>query len=125
MGAYEFNKATYKAYTLRMNRQSDADIITHLKGIKSINQYIAELIRGDMANSAENNLYEVIEDMGTRKDVLKGFRTLEEAISFLYMYVSQFTPAGRVYLIQRFIGIMQDGHKIRCGKVLNIEKEEN
>lgn len=125
MGAYEFNKSTYKAVTTRLNRIKDADIIQHLRGIKSVNQYVIDLIREDMAKRVTNAQYEVIEDMGTRKDVLKGFTTFEDAVSFLYMYVSNFTPVGRVYVVQRFTGIQTDGHKVRCGKVLNIEKEEN
>lgn len=124
MGAYQFNKATYKAYTLRMNRAQDADIIRFLQGKKSVNQYVSDLIRADMAGDVQNPCYEVIEDNGTRKDVLKGFRSMDDALSFLYMYVSQFTPSGRVYLVQRFTGIQTDGHKVRCGKIVDIEKEE-
>ena len=124
MGVYEFNRSTYKAVTVRMNRAKDSDVITHLKGIKSVNQYIIDLIRRDMEQLETNPIYEVIEDMGTRKDVLKGFRTLDDAVSFLYMYVASFTPSGRVYVVQRFTGIQTDGHKVRCAKILNIEKEE-
>ena len=124
MGVYEFNRSTYKAVTVRMNRAKDGDVIEHLKGIKSVNQYIIDLIRRDIAQLESNPIYEVIEDMGIRKDVLKGFRTLDDAVSFLYMYVASFTPSGRVYVVQRFTGIQTDGHKVRCAKILNIEKEE-
>ena len=124
MGVYEFNRSTYKAVTVRMNRAKDSDVINHLKGIKSVNQYVIDLIRRDMTQLESNPIYEVIEDMGTRKDVLKGFRTLDDAVSFLYMYVASFTPSGRVYVVQRFTGIQTDGHKVRCAKILNIEKEE-
>lgn len=125
MGAYEFNKSTYKPITARLNRVKDSDVIQYLRGVKSVNQYIIDLIREDMSRRVSNPLYEVIEDMGTRKDVLKGFQTFEDAVSFLYMYVSSFTPVGRVYVVQRFTGIQTDGHKVRCGKVLNIEANTN
>ena len=125
MGAYEFNKSTYKPITARLNRVKDSDIIQYLQGVKSVNQYIIDLIREDMSRRVSNPLYEVIEDMGFRKDVLKGFQTFEDAVSFLYMYVSQFEPMGRVYVVQRFTGIQTDGHKVRCGKVLNIEANTN
>lgn len=124
MGAYQFNKATYKAYTLRMNRAQDADIIRFLQGKKSVNQYISDLIRADMSGDIQNPCFEVIEDNGTRKDVLKGFSRFADAIAFLYMYVSQFTPSGHVYVVQRFTGIQTDGQKARCGKIVDIEKEE-
>lgn len=124
MGVYEFNRSTYKAITVRMNRAKDSDVINHLKGIKSVNQYIIDLIRRDMEQLESNPIYEVIEDLGIRKDVLKGFRTLDDAVSFLYMYVASFTPSGRVYVVQRFTGIQTDGHKVRCAKILNIEKED-
>lgn len=124
MGAYEFNKATYKAVTIRLNRMNDADVIKHLKGVKSVNQYIIELIRKDAAVSNKEALYEVIEDTGTRKDVLKGFKRLDAAVSFLYEYVSLFTPLGRVYIVQRFTGILTDGHKVKCGKELDIVNTE-
>lgn len=125
MGAYEFNKSTYKPITARLNRVKDSDIIQYLQGVKSVNQYIIDLIREDMSRQVSNPLYEVIEDMGFRKDVLKGFQTFEDAVSFLYMYVSQFEPMGRVYVVQRFTGIQTNGHKVRCGKVLNIEANTN
>ena len=124
MGAYEFNKSTYKPITARLNRVKDSDVIQYLRGVKSVNQYIIDLIRADMSRRVTNPLYEVIEDMGTRKDVLKGFQTFEDAVSFLYMYVSSFTPVGRVYVVQRFTGIQKDGHKVHCGKVLNIEADK-
>lgn len=125
MGAYEFNKSTYKPITARLNRVKDSDVIQYLQGIKSVNQYVIDLIRADMTARGKNPIYEVIEDWGTRKDVLKGFQTFNEALSFLYMYVSQFEPVGRVYIVQRFTGILSDGHKVRCGKVLNIEANKN
>lgn len=125
MGAYDFNKSTYKPITARLNRVKDSDIIQYLQGVKSVNQYIIDLIREDMSRRVSNPLYEVIEDMGFRKDVLKGFQTFEDAVSFLYMYVSQFKPMGRVYVVQKFTGIQTDGHKVRCGKVLNIEANTN
>lgn len=131
MGAYEFNRSTYRAITVRLNRVKNADIINHLHNMKSVNQYIIDLIYEDMARTDSNPIYEVVEDNGTRKDVLKGFRQFDQAVAFLYMYVSQFTPTGRVYVVQRFTGILTNGKKIRCGKVIDLniqsmkEKEEN
>ena len=37
MGAYEFNKATYKAFTVRLNRMKDQDVIKHLGTIPAVN----------------------------------------------------------------------------------------
>lgn len=125
MGAYEFNRSVYKPVTIRLNRIKDSDIIRYLSEKKSVNSYIKEVIRAEMASTTHNPLFEVIEDRGTAKDVLKGFNTLDDAIQFMYMYVSQFAPDGRVYIVQRFTGIQTDGHKVNCAKVLNIEKEEN
>ena len=45
---YEYNRKTYKAYSLRINKNKDADIIEFLKHKESVNNYLIELIRRDM-----------------------------------------------------------------------------
>ena len=44
----KYNKANTKTYCIRLNKNTDSDIIERLSGIKSINGYIKALIRYDM-----------------------------------------------------------------------------
>ena len=128
MGAYEFNKATYKAVTVRLNRMKDQDVIKHLGTIPAVNSYIVRLIRDDMAKRARANMYEVVEDRGLHKSVVGSCATLQDAIERLYSYVANEYPVGRVYIVQKFTGIQKDGHKVlagvRCSYEVNTAEEK-
>ena len=128
MGAYEFNKATYKVVTVRLNRMKDQDVIKHLGTVHAVNSYIVNLIREDMANRARANMYEVIEDRGKHKSVVGSCATLQDAVKRLYDYVANEYPVGRVYIVQKFTGIQKDGHKVlagvRCSYEVNTAEEK-
>ena len=128
MGAYEFNKATYKAVTVRLNRMKDRDVIKHLGTVHAVNSYIVNLIREDMAKRARANMYEVVEDRGLHKSVVGSCATLQDAIERLYSYVANEYPVGRVYIVQKFTGIQRDGHKVlagvRCSYEVTAEEKE-
>ena len=49
----DYNKAHYKAYTIRLDYVKDADIINWLGTTKSIKSYICKLIREDINNYEE------------------------------------------------------------------------
>ena len=122
MGAYEFNKATYKAVTVRLNRMKDQDVIRHLGNVPAVNSYIVRLIREDMTARARANMYEIIEDRGISKRVVGSSDTLNSAIERLYDYVANDYPTGRVYVVQRFTGIQKDGRKVLAAVKISDDK---
>ena len=69
MAHYEFNKQTYYAVTLRINRNTDPDIIDHLKAQESVNGYLLTLIRDAMTR--KENVYELIETVQTSTDLAR------------------------------------------------------
>lgn len=48
--AHKYNKANTVQVPIRLNKNTDADILEHLESVQSKQGYIKELIRRDMKN---------------------------------------------------------------------------
>lgn len=127
MAHYEYNKETYKVITLRINRNTDADIIEKLEEQKSTNAYILNLVRKDMTMHASAE-YEVIEIVQNQNHVVAAFHTLAEAHDFLEYYAANFPGAGYpVRIVRRFNATFANGTQVIAGEIIkqNTETEEN
>lgn len=121
---YEYNKKTYQVYTLRVNKNTDGDLIDYLSKQESVNAHLLDLARADMRRHiATDNCYEVIEDRGIQKDILASFPTEAEAAEFVLLYVAGFDVGGRIYIVKR-VSAELDGHELTAGIVQNLQKEE-
>ena len=126
MAHYEYNKETYKVITLRINRNTDADIIEKLEEQKSINAYLINLMRKDM-NLHASAEYEVIEMVQNHNHVVASFHTLAEAHDFLEYYAAKFPGAGYpVRIVRKFNATLANGTQVLAGEVIkqNTEMEE-
>ena len=127
MAHYDYNKDTYKVVTLRINRNTDADIIEKLEEQKSINAYLLNLVRKDMSMHASAE-YEVIEIVQNQNHVVATFHTLAEAHEFLEYYAAKFPGAGYpVRIVRKFNAMLANGTKVVAGEIIkqNEETEEN
>lgn len=127
MAHYEYNRETYKVITLRINRNSDADIIEKLEEQKSANAYLLNLVRKDM-NMHASAEYEVIEMVNDQNHVVAAFHTLAEAYDFLEYYAAKFPGAGYpVRIVRKFNAMLANGTQVIAGEIIkqNEEMEEN
>lgn len=126
MAHYDYNKETYKVITLRINKNSDADIIGKLEEQKSINAYLINLIRKDI-NLHASAEYEVIEVVENQNHVIATFHTLAEAHDFLEYYAATFPGSGYpVRIVRKFNAALANGTQVVAGEVIkqNTETEE-
>jgi hypothetical protein len=49
MGTYAFDKANTRMLHLKLNRNTDADILAHIENVTNIQAYLKQLIRADIA----------------------------------------------------------------------------
>lgn len=127
MAHYDYNKETYKVITLRINRNTDADIIEKLEEQKSTNAYLLNLVRKDM-NMHASAEYEIIEMVENKNHVVASFHTLAEAHDFLEYYAAHFPGAGYpVRIVRKFNAVLANGTQVIAGEVIkqNEEREEN
>ena len=121
---YQKNREAYKPITLRI-KKTDADILKWLSDQKSINASIMRLIRDEVERTNQKpaqermRQFELIEQHEPYgHHVIDSYDTLEDAVRGLVDYVQAFTPAGRVYVSERFTGILPNGKKIKASKII-------
>lgn len=115
MAHYDFNKRTYHTVTLRVNRNTDADIIEKLEEERSVNAYLLNLIRKDMYMQTCSK-YEVIEEIENKKHVVGNFPTYADALEFLQAFVYQFPSSYPVRIVRRYEATLSNGTKVICGE---------
>lgn len=123
MAHYEFNKKTYHAITLRINRNTDADIIEKLESEKSVNAYLLKLIRKDMYMQTCSD-YEVIEVVNGVNHVVGRFPRYADAVEFLQAFVYQFPTGNPVKIVRRYEATLSNGTKVICGETIENESKE-
>lgn len=124
MGTYEYNKVRYRSITVRF-RADDQDIIDWIELQASVNASIIDLIRKNIEvirNSCRVDRFEVIEDTGNTWNVIGRYLNLADAMQCLLDYSA--TNGGKLHIVQHFRGVLPDGNKIECGKILNIKEKE-
>ena len=121
---YQKNRETYKPITLRV-KLTDKDLLEWLNSQKSINASIMRLIRDEVERTNQKpaqeriRQFELIEQSEPyTHTVIASYDTLEEAVRGLVDYVQAFTPAGRVYVSERFTGILPNGKRIKASKII-------
>lgn len=123
MAHYEFNKQTYYAVTLRINRNNDPDIIEHLKAQESVNGYLLTLIRDAMTR--QENIYELIETVNGTHTAITCFPTLEGARDFLEWYVRECPAPYPVEIVRKYHMMRGDGTPVTYGEsVLQHEEKK-
>lgn len=124
MGTYEYNKDRYRSITVRF-RADDQDVLDWIELQSSVNASIINLIRQNIEvirNSCRVDRFEVMEDAGSVWHVIGTYLNLADAMQCLLDYSS--TTGGKLHIVQHFRGILPDGNKIECGKLLNIKEKE-
>lgn len=127
MAHYDFNKQTYYAVTLRINRNTYPDIVEFLSSKESINGYLVDLIRDAM--NRKENVYELIETVNGKHFTLACFPTLEGARDFLEWYVRVYPEPYPVEIVRKYHMARMDGTPVTYGERVaqhdNIEEDEN
>lgn len=121
---YQKNREAYKPITLRI-KKTDAGILAWLSDQKSVNASIMRLIRDEVerVNQTPENervkQFELVEQYEPyTHHVIGSYDALEDAVCALVDYVQAFTPAGKVYISERFTGILPNGKKIKASKII-------
>ena len=121
---YQKNRETYKPITLRV-KLTDKVILDWINTQKSVNASIMRLIRDEVERTNQKpaqeriRQFELIEQSEPcTHTVIASYDTLEEAVRGLVDYVQAFTPAGRVYVSERFTGILPNGKRIKASKII-------
>lgn len=124
MAHYEFNKQTYYAVTLRINRNTYPDIVEFLSSRDSINGYLIDLIRDAM--NRKENVYELIETVNGIHTAIACFPTLEGARDFLEWYVREYPEPYPVEIVRKYHMARMDGTPVTYGERVTQhgEKEE-
>lgn len=126
---YQKNREIYKPVTLRI-KKTDKAVMEWLAVQKSINASIMKLINDEIERTNQKpehermRQFEVIEQCEPyTHHVISSYDTLEDAVRALVDYVQAFTPAGRVYISERFTGILPNGKKIKASKIIKAFEE--
>lgn len=126
---YQKNREAYKPITLRV-KKTDIDILEWVSEQKSVNASIMRLIRDEVerVNQTPENerirQFELIEEREPyMHHVLSSFDTIEDAVRALVDYVQTFEVTGKIYISERFTGILPNGKKIKASKIIKAFEE--
>lgn len=122
MAHYEYNRQNYYAVTLRINRNTEPEIIEFLKAQESVNGYLLTLIRDAMTR--KENIYELIETVHGVHNAIACFPTLEGARDFLEWYVREYPEPYPVEIVRKYHMMRMDGTPVTYGERIS-QHEEN
>lgn len=127
---YQKNREVYKPITLRI-KKTDIDILQWVSEQKSVNASIMRLIRDDaerlkqMPEHERIRQFELIEEHEPYKHhVLSSFDTIEDAVRALVDHVQTFEVSGKIYISERFTGILPNGKKIKASKIIKAFEDD-
>ena len=114
----QYNKDTYKVFTLRVNQKTDAETINYLQDKDSVNGYLLDLIHDDMYAGMGNYELVIVGLDGTYKHALMN-KSLHEIIAY-WENVKRTRWLKAAYIVRRVITNVshESGHFTARGEII-------